>query len=151
MSNTVVRRPSDPFTGHVDTPLTRDRSRWSYSVRPTRGNHGSSSYRRYSGDVTTSSGLSFRMRESIRRHRVAEPPVNPTPELNTHSSLADTWRHRITGRLSRDTDKLIAVDRLSPQRSESFTTETGCRPACNHHNQRRQQTVSKLSVNMILY
>jgi len=129
LSNAAVRRSDDSIAGHVDTPLTRDRSRWSSRVRPPRGSRGSSH-----GDVRTSSGLSFKMRESIGRHRVAEPQQS--------NSVTNAWRRTMTDRLSRHSDTLNAVDKLSSLRYESSATETGFRPVRNH-SQRCQQTVSK--------
>jgi len=134
-----------------DSPIIRDRTRWSVRVRPTRFVGSSTNqHRRYSGDVTASSGLPVRLREGIRRQR-AEPEVTVNSEMNQndqhgfreyHSSMTD--RHATVvngGRLSRDNDAWNGGDRLSnrlTKRSESFRSETRSKPSCNRHQRRPQ-------------
>ena len=139
-----------------DSPLIRDRMRWSVRVRPTRLIGSSTNqHRRYSGDITASSGLPLpvRLREGIRRQRV-DPEVRVNSEMNHndqhafreyHSSMTD--RHATVvngGRLSRDNDAWNRGDTLSnrlTKRSESFRSETRSKPSCNQH-QRRPQVLS---------
>ena len=133
-----------------NSPLTRDRSRWSVRIRPTRlPGLSTDRERRRSGDVTTSSGLTFRQRDCIRREPV-EPALRLNSEFNHddqhgfreyHSSLTD--RHRPTttftgGRLSTDKDALNGGHKWRTKRSESFKSETGIRQPCIRHPRRPQ-------------